>query len=98
MKVRKVKNMTNKRWAFAVMLAGLALLSLGVALAAINSNIDLINKYAWGTNIGWLNFSPIHGGATVFNDHLEGFAWAENVGWIRLGVNRLEPDERVGLL
>ena len=57
---------------------------MGVALAA--GNIDAINKWAWGTNVGWLNFAPDNGGVTVYGDHLEGYAWGENVGWIRLGA------------
>ena len=41
---------------------------------------------AWGTNVGWLNFNPAHGGGvTVYTNHLEGYVWAENIGWIRLG-------------
>ena len=40
---------------------------------------------AWGTNIGWINFSPTHGGVTIYDDHLEGYTWADNIGWIRLG-------------
>lgn len=49
-------------------------------------NIDLVNKWAWSTNAGWINFNPAFGGVTVCADHLEGFAWAENIGWIRLGT------------
>jgi hypothetical protein len=49
-------------------------------------NIDAVNKWAWGSNIGWINFNPSHGGVTVYDDHLEGYAWAENIGWIRLGT------------
>ena len=40
-------------------------------------NIDPLNKWAWGTNVGWLNFNPNNGGVTVCGDHLEGYAWAE---------------------
>ena len=58
-----------------------------IAQAAIGT-IDPANKYAWGTNIGWLNFAPTHGGGvTIHDDHLEGYVWAENVGWIRLGTH-----------
>jgi hypothetical protein len=57
----------------------------GQALAA-TGNIDPVNKWAWGTNIGWINFRPDHGGVTVYSDHLEGYAWGENIGWIRLGT------------
>ncbi len=52
------------------------------------ANIDPTDKWAWGTNIGWINFNPTHGGGvTVYDDHLEGYVWAENVGWIRLGTH-----------
>ncbi len=48
--------------------------------------IDSVNKWAWATNAGWINFSPAGGGVTVCTDHLEGYAWAENVGWMHLGT------------
>lgn len=53
---------------------------------AIADNIEDLDKWAWGTNIGWINFDPTHDGVTVYEDHLEGFAWGENVGWIKLGT------------
>ncbi len=68
----------------------LALLAVGVAYAA--ANIDGTNKWAYGTNIGWLNFAPSHGGGvTVYTDHLEGYVWAENIGWIRLNSDGTPP-------
>ena len=69
---------------YPVLIAGIVLCLAGVAYAA-SGNIDPNDKYAWGTNVGWINFSPTHGGVTVYADHLEGYAWGENVGWIRLG-------------
>ncbi|MEI8240919.1 MAG: hypothetical protein WCI22_16010, partial [Actinomycetota bacterium] len=60
-------------------------LAVSVALAA--GNIDVTNKWAWGTNIGWINLAPDNGGVTVYSDHLEGYAWGENVGWLRLGTH-----------
>lgn len=48
-------------------------------------NIDPDNRYAWGENIGWVNFKPSQGeGVTITNQELTGFVWAENVGWINL--------------
>jgi uncharacterized repeat protein (TIGR01451 family) len=72
---------------FSALLLGLllSLLAVGMALAAAG-NIDAINKWAWGTNMGWVNYAPDNGGVTVYSDHLEGYAWAENVGWIKLGT------------
>ena len=80
------KQLTH-RW-FSAPLLGLllALLAVGVALAAVG-NIDATNKWAWGTNVGWVNFAPDNGGVTVYSDHLEGYAWGENIGWIRLGAH-----------
>ena len=68
-----------------VLIFGLILI-LVTNVQAQTGNIDPTNKYAWGTNVGWINFRPTHGGITVYSDHLEGYAWAENIGWIRLGT------------
>jgi hypothetical protein len=62
------------------------LVSLLIFTIAYAANISGANKWAFGANIGWLNFAPSHGGGvTVYTDHLEGYVWAENAGWIRLG-------------
>jgi hypothetical protein len=46
------------------------------------------SQYAYGENVGWINFEPNaagpNGGATVSSDKLTGFIWAENIGWINL--------------
>jgi hypothetical protein len=51
-------------------------------------NIDPDNdgsQYAWGENVGWINFQPSFGpGVTVTDSAMTGYAWAENVGWINL--------------
>lgn len=69
----------------ALALAAVLAVSLFQAVEAAG-NIDPNGKYAWGTNIGYINFNPTFGGVTVCNDHLEGYAWSENIGWIRLGT------------
>jgi hypothetical protein len=39
--------------------------------------------YAWGENVGWINFSPSYGGVTIDPDgNFNGWAWGENIGWI----------------
>lgn len=41
------------------------------------------SQYAYGENVGWLNFEPSKGlGVTVTETELTGYVWAENVGWI----------------
>jgi hypothetical protein len=74
----KLRNVI-KTFAVCVLLIGMA----GVSFA---ENIDPDNddsQYAYGENVGWLNFEPSHGpGVTVSDSNLTGYAWAENVGWI----------------
>lgn len=79
----KVKQHIPRRFSVLLLALLLVLLAVGVALAA--GNIDATNKWAWGTNVGWLNFAPDndYGGVTVYSDRLEGDAWGENTGWIR---------------
>lgn len=43
------------------------------------------SQYAYGENIGWLNFDPVLGpGVTVTDTALIGYVWGENIGWINL--------------
>jgi hypothetical protein len=54
------------------------------------------SQYAYGENIGWINFEPNitepNVGATVSSDKVTGFIWAENIGWINLDPNDSEPN------
>ena len=75
--------------ASTVLAVGLILGLLALGQAVLAGNIDPTNKFAWGTNVGWINFDPTCAncdGATVFADHLEGYTYGENIGWIRLGT------------
>lgn len=68
-------------------LAGVAQAGLS-ARATAQTNVDPVNKYAWGENIGWTNWHDANGGAqgaVVGSTFLSGFIWGENVGWINLG-------------
>ena len=49
-----------------------------------NDGAGNLSGYAWGTNVGWINFSPANGGVTVdpHEGDFSGFAWGENIGWI----------------
>ncbi len=43
------------------------------------------HKYAYGENIGWINFASSQDAAvTVGNDAVTGYIWCENIGWINL--------------
>jgi hypothetical protein len=66
-----------------IILALLFIINIGQA-----ENIDPYNdnmQFAWGENVGWLNFDPSMGdGVQVASGAVTGFVWAENIGWINL--------------
>ncbi len=74
-------------WAFTVSIAG--------AAENIDPNDD-DSQFAYGENIGWVNFEPNlaepNVGANVTDDYLTGFVWAENIGWINLDPNDADPN------
>jgi len=59
-----------------------------VPVVALGGNIDPSStacKYAWGENVGWINFKPSQGpGVTVTDTAVTGTAWGENIGWVNL--------------
>jgi hypothetical protein len=68
-----------------VFLMGFVIFSCGHLYA---ENIDPHedgSQYAYGENVGWVNFEPGQGpGVTVSGTQLTGYVWAENIGWINL--------------
>ena len=54
-------------------------------------NIDPNNdgsQYAYGANVGWLNFEPNQGpGVTVSTTRLTGYVWVANIGWVSLSCS-----------
>lgn len=52
------------------------------------------SQYAYGENIGWLNFEPGGGeGVQAANDKLTGYVWAENIGWVSLSCENTSSCE-----
>ncbi len=49
-----------------------------------NGTIDPTYKYAWGENIGWINFGCNNCNVLITDAGLTGYAWNENYGWINL--------------
>jgi hypothetical protein len=43
-----------------------------------------LSGYAWSETMGWINFTPSHGGVTInpVSGVFDGFAWGANIGWI----------------
>ena len=50
------------------------------------TTIDAANKYAYGANIGWMDWRGDTANGTVIGDYVcMGYIYAANVGWINLG-------------
>ena len=49
-----------------------------------DGTIDSTYKYAWGENIGWIDFGCTNCGVTITDSGLSGYALSETVGWIYL--------------
>lgn len=70
--------------------AGLILVVILVlnSASAYAENVDPNDdgsQYAYGENVGWLNFEPNQGpGITVSRTEVTGYVWVENIGWINL--------------
>jgi len=51
-----------------------------------NTTIDLVNRYAYGANIGWMNWvADTNNGAVIGDYTCSGFIYSGNIGWINLG-------------
>ncbi len=79
------------------LLTTLAALALTAAAHAQFCDVSDTDKFAWGENIGWLNFRDAgtpaaSGGLVVLGDHVGGWVWGENVGWISLGASTSSID------
>lgn len=55
------------------------------ALASTTSGtIDSTYHYAWGENVGWVDFGSTTGNVTITDTTLAGYAYGENIGFINL--------------
>ena len=68
---------------FASLLSFVAFFNV-VFASDTDGTIDSTDHFAWGENIGWINFLPDNGNVKVTDTGLFGYAFGENVGWIDL--------------
>lgn len=52
-----------------------------------DGTIDATSKYAWGENIGWINFGTTEGNIHITDSAMTGYAWSENLGWLPLNCS-----------
>ena len=79
--------MRGKRLIYIVSrLALVAGMRLTVLSALAATTIDSANKYAYGANIGWVDWRGDTANGAVIGDYVcSGYIYSANVGWINLG-------------
>ncbi len=76
-----------KRECIITIISLLLLITVGVtpsSASQTDGTIEANNKYAWGENIGWINFAANGDNIHVTDSAVTGFAWSQNYGWINL--------------
>src|ERR1039458_43769 len=69
-----------KRLIFALIVMGFALRAEAV------TTMDAANRYAYGANIGWLDWRGDTNNGAIIGDYVcSGYIYSANVGWINLG-------------
>ena len=70
---------------FALLFLAFASLPITQASASeTDGTIDATYKYAWGENVGWINFGNAGGNIHITDTAITGYAWIENYGWINM--------------
>ena len=81
--------MFMKKLLVSIALAALSTLNSQLSTVHAATTIDPVNKYAYGANIGWLDWSGGSGqtatGAVIGAYVCSGYIYSANVGWINLG-------------
>ena len=93
--------MNSKQTLQTIIILAILLMSLNTGWAENIDPYDDGSQYAYGENVGWVNFDPnVPGdsnsyGATVTSSQVTGYVWAENIGWINLDPN--DADSNTGI-
>ena len=80
MKIFKLKT----AYIFVMAAIMITVFALPVSALTTDGTIDSTYKYAWGENIGWINFGTTNGDVHITDSSLSGYALSETVGWINL--------------
>jgi len=80
-----MKNLKNNLWLIIlVAIAAVAVFVMPVSASTTDGTIDSTYKYAWGENVGWINFGTANGNVHITDSGLSGYALSETAGWINL--------------
>jgi hypothetical protein len=74
----------KKIYFFIFTILGLFSFTVSVSASNINGTISPSPKYAFGENLGWINFGCDNCNVHVTDTGLSGYAWSRQYGWINL--------------
>ena len=75
--MRPLKNLVNFKKIF---IFSFLMFFISVKVVAADG---VLSGYAWGENVGWIDFAPTGGGVSANSSgDLYGYAWGENIGWL----------------
>lgn len=75
----------------------LSFFNSSVFASVSNGTIDSSFKYAWGENIGWINFACDSCDVSITDSVLSGYAWSSKYGWINLSPANPLSSSSVGV-
>jgi hypothetical protein len=61
-----------------------SLFPIGIFASITDGTILSTDQYAWGENVGWINFGTPQGNVHITDTGLTGYAWDSINGWINL--------------
>jgi hypothetical protein len=73
-----------RRNLIAVLAIALLFSPLLAFASSSQGTIDAAHSYAWGENLGWVNFAALSSNVTVMDSGITGYAWSQTYGWINL--------------
>jgi hypothetical protein len=77
---------TNRLLSIAAVLLLLSILNPQLSTAFAGTTIDPVNRYAYGANIGWMDWRGDTNNGVVIGAYVcSGYIYSANVGWINLG-------------
>ena len=69
---------------FVFLVFSLLIISSSVFASTTDGTIDSTYKYAYGENVGFIDFGSTAGAVHITDSSLSGSAYGENIGWINL--------------
>jgi hypothetical protein len=76
--------MKNKLTFFILLAFSFLLISTSALASTTNGTISPTDRYAWGENVGWIDFGSTAGDVHITDTAVTGYAYGENIGWINL--------------